>query len=89
MPKIPISDLQPFRCVYSLEGLPRFAGDYSVNVALSGIGKSCGRVCQNVLKNFGTFEFTSELKTLLCSLKMADLVLQTPNTGKRQKQTHT
>jgi len=48
-----------------------------------GINKSCGRVCQKVLKNFGTAEFTSEHENTFYHLKTANLVLQTPNTGKR------
>jgi len=36
------------------------------------------------LKSFGTAEFTSELKNAFYCLNTASLVLQMPNTGKRQ-----
>jgi len=43
------------------------------------------RAClsKSVFKNFGTAEFTSQLKNTFYCLKMANLVLQTPNTGKQ------
>jgi len=45
---------------------------------------ACRCVCQKVLKSFGTAEFTSELKNAFYCLNTANLVLQMPNTGKRQ-----